>query len=190
MPGDAVVSVSGTAITKATFNHWMKVAAASSTDAGDPQAPVMPEPPKYTACIAHLAATAPKPAKGQKAPTTAKLKSECEDAVQSAAARGAGLPDLLAWVLGEASSLGVKHQRLEVHKEFEKIKTEQFPKAAEFEKFLASSGQTVSDLLLRVKLNLLSQKIQTEDRQADKSKVTEAQIDQVLQGKQVPVRHA
>ena len=48
----------------------------------------------------------------------------------------------------------------EVKKEFTKIKTQEFPKASEFEKFLASSGQTVSDLLLRVKLNLLSQKIQ------------------------------
>ena len=42
----------------------------------------------------------------------------------------------------------------------EHIKHQQFPKAAEFEKFLQTSGQTVSDLMLRVKLNLLSQKIQ------------------------------
>jgi foldase protein PrsA len=54
----------------------------------------------------------------------------------------------------------VKLTDQEVKKQFAKIKQEQFPKAAEFEKFLASSGQTVSDLLLRVKLNLLSQKIQ------------------------------
>ena len=64
------------------------------------------------------------------------------------------------WVIGEASHLGVKVSDAEVKKEFEKIKNEQFPKAAEFEKFLASSGQTVSDLLLRVKLNMLSSKIQ------------------------------
>ncbi len=64
------------------------------------------------------------------------------------------------WVIGEAANLGVKVSDAEVKKEFEKIKNEQFPKAAEFEKFLASSGQTVSDLLLRVKLNMLSSKIQ------------------------------
>ncbi len=64
------------------------------------------------------------------------------------------------WVLGEATALGVKVSDAEVKKQFEKIKNQQFPKAAEFEKFLASSGQTVSDLLLRVKLNMLSQKIQ------------------------------
>ena len=64
------------------------------------------------------------------------------------------------WVIGEAGKLGVKVSDAGVKKEFEKIKNEQFPKAAEFEKFLATSGQTVSDLLLRVKLNMLSSKIQ------------------------------
>src|SRR4029077_14225742 len=42
-------------------------------------------------------------------------------------------------------------------------------------KFLTSSGQTVSDLLLRVKLNLLSSKIQQKIVK-EKSKVTQAQI--------------
>jgi foldase protein PrsA len=78
-------------------------------------------------------------------------------------------------VLEEGSSLGVKLTDKEVHKQFEKIKTSQFPKASEFEKFLATSGQTVSDLLLRVKLNLLSQKIEQKIIK-QKSKVTEAQI--------------
>ena len=64
------------------------------------------------------------------------------------------------WVIGEGNSLGVKISDKEVKKEFEKIKNTQFPKPAEFQKFLTTSGQTVSDLLLRVKLNLLSSKIQ------------------------------
>src|SRR5208282_5687039 len=64
----------------------------------------------------------------------------------------------------------------EVKKEFTKIKNAQFPKAAEFEKFLADSGQTVSDLLLRVKLNLLSSKIQQKIVKT-KATVTQAQIE-------------
>jgi foldase protein PrsA len=56
-----------------------------------------------------------------------------------------------------------------------KIRTQQFPSTAEFEKFMASSGQTVSDLLLRVKLNMLSQKIQQKIAKS-KVKVTQAQI--------------
>jgi foldase protein PrsA len=174
IPGDAVVQVSGTPISKTAFEHWMKVASASSATAAT-EKPVVPEPPNYTACIAHLAATTAKPAKGQKAPTTKQLKSECETEYKSLQSEVLGFLISSQWVIGEASSLGVKLSDAEVKKEFAKIKSEEFPKAAEFEKFLASSGQSVSDLLLRVKLNLLSQKIEKQIVK-DKSKVTQAQI--------------
>jgi foldase protein PrsA len=174
IPGDAVVQVGGTPITKTAFEHWMKVASASSAS-GTTEKPVVPEPPNYSACIAHLAATAPKPAKGQSAPTTAQLKSECEQQYKSLQSEVLGFLISSQWVIGEASSLGVKLSDAEVKKEFAKIKSAQFPKAAEFEKFLASSGQSVSDLLLRVKLNLLSQKIQKQIIKK-KSTVTQAQI--------------
>jgi foldase protein PrsA len=174
IPGDAVVQINGTPITKDAFNHWMGIAAASSTS-GTTEKPAVPEPPNYTTCIAHLAKTSPKPAKGQKAPTTAQLKSECETQYKSLQSEVLGFLISSTWVTGEASSLGVKLSDAEVKKEFTKIKTTQFPKAAEFEKFLATSGQTVSDLLLRVKLNLLSQKIQKKIIK-EKSTVTEAQV--------------
>jgi foldase protein PrsA len=174
VPGDAVVQVGGNPITKTAFEHWMTVAAASSAlTAGEK--PVIPVPPRYTACIAHLAATAPKPAKGQKAPTTAQLKSECEQQYKSLQSEVLSFLISSQWVLNEAKSLGVKLSDAEVHKEFTKIKTAQFPKAAEFEKFLQTSGQSVSDLLLRVKLNMLSSKIQKQVVK-NKATATEAQI--------------
>ncbi len=172
--GDAVVQVNGTPITKTAFDHWMGIAAASSSS-GSTEKPAVPEPPNYTTCIAHLAKTSPKPAKGQKAPTTSELKSECATQYKSLQSEVLGFLISSSWVTGEAAALGVNLSDAEVKKEFTKIKTTQFPKAAEFEKFLASSGQTVSDLLLRVKLNLLSQKIQKKIIK-EKSTVTEAQI--------------
>ena len=129
-------------------------------EAGSTEKPVVPVPPDFTACIAHLRVTSAKTAKGKAAPTTQKLKSECETQYKALQQEVLGFLISSQWVLSEANSLGVKLSDAEVKKEFEKIKATQFPKAAEFEKFLASSGQTVSDLLLRVKLNLLSQKIQ------------------------------
>ena len=174
IPGDAVVQVNGTPIPKTAFEHWMSVAAAS-TSAGTTEKPVIPVPPNYTACISHLAATSPKPAKGQSAPTTKQLKTQCEQQYKSLQQEVLGFLISSQWVIGEASSLGVKLSDGEVKKEFAKIKSQQFPKAAEFEKFLSTSGQSVSDLLLRVKLNLLSQKIQKQIIKA-KSTVTQAQI--------------
>jgi len=171
--GDAVVSVAGKPREKTTFHHWRGVAAAS-TAATTGAKPPIPEPPHYTACIA-AAKAAVKPVKGQATPSEAQLKSQCEQEYKSLQQEVLGFLISSEWVLGEASSLGVKVSDAEVKKQFEKIKNQQFPKSAEFEKFLKTSGQTVSDLLLRVKLNLLSSKIQQKVVK-EKSKVTQAQL--------------
>jgi foldase protein PrsA len=173
IPGDAVVSVDGKSITKDTFKHWMSVASASSSASAGAK-PAVPVPPNYTACIAQ-AATAAKATKGAKTPSQKELKSQCETQYKSLQSEVLGFLISSSWVLGEASSLGVKVSDKEVKKQFEKIKTQQFPKSAEFEKFLKTSGQTVSDLLLRVKLNLLSTKIQQKIIK-EKSKVSQAEI--------------
>jgi foldase protein PrsA len=174
VPGNAVVSVNGTPITKAAFEHWISVAAASTAGSTGAK-PVIPDPPDYTSCIAHLEATSPKPAKGQSKPTAAQLKSECEQQYKSLQQEVLGFLISSSWVLGEAESLGVKVSDAEVRKEFEKIKNEQFSQPGEFQKFLATSGETVSDLLLRVKLNMLSQKIQ--QKVSKKKAVTQAEIE-------------
>ncbi|HXD54270.1 MAG TPA: peptidyl-prolyl cis-trans isomerase [Solirubrobacteraceae bacterium] len=159
IPGNAVVNIDGAgSITKDAYGHWLSVAAASTTATGEKQ--TVPVPPQYTACIAHLKATAPKPAKGQKAPTEAALKTQCQQQYKSLQQEVLGFLISSSWVLGEAKSLGVKVSDKEVENQFLHIKHQQFPKPAEFEKFLSTSGQSVSDLLLRVKLNMLSQKIQ------------------------------
>jgi foldase protein PrsA len=177
IPSDAVVQIDGKPISKATFNHWLGVAAAATatTSEGAAPKPVIPEPPKYKACIAHLEATQPKPAKGQPPTSPAQLKSQCETQYKSLQQEVLGFLISSTWVLGEASSLGVSVSDKEVKKRFNSIREQQFPKAAEFEKFLASSGQTVSDLLLRVKLNLVSSKIQQKIIKS-KSNVSHAQV--------------
>jgi foldase protein PrsA len=179
IPGNAVAQIGEQAITKETFGHWLNVAAASSaqTAAGKTAPkPVVPDPPSYTNCIAHLKATAPKPAKGQPAPTEAQLKAQCEQQYTALKQEVLGFLISSNWVLGEASDQGVSVSDKEVEKKFNELKTQQFPKEADFQKFLASTGQTKNDLLLRVKLNLLSQKIQQKVTKNGGKKPTEAQI--------------
>jgi foldase protein PrsA len=175
IPSNAVVQVNGNPITKATFAHWMAVATASTAAAAGAK-PVVPEPPDYKACIARARAITPT-VKGQPAPTQAVLKSQCEQQYKALQQEVLGFLISSAWVLGEAESLGVKVSDKEVHKRFEEVVKQQFPKAAEFEKFLASSGQSVSDLLLRVKLNLLAQRVQ-QNIAKRKASITHAQIAQ------------
>ncbi len=167
VPSDAVVSVDGTSISKAAFKHWMGVAAVS-TAAGTPGAKsAIPEPPDYTACIAHLK-------ESSKKSTTAELKKQCEQQYKAYLQEVLSFLTSSQWVLSEAQALGVKVTDAEVKKQFTTIKDQQFRKPAEFEKFLQSSGQSISDLLLRVKLNMLSTKIQT--KIVAGKKVTEAEV--------------
>jgi foldase protein PrsA len=175
IPGNAVAQVNGTPITTSTFKHWIKVAAVSSASSPLTKTAAAPEPPEYTACIAHLKEIAPAPAKGQSPPSAAVLKKECEGQYKGLSQEVLGFLISSSWVLGEAHSLGIKLTDKEVKKQFETIRNQQFPKAAEFEKFLATSGQSVSDLLLRVKLNMLSTRIQSKILKS-KGQVTQAQI--------------
>jgi hypothetical protein len=64
------------------------------------------------------------------------------------------------WVIEEAARLKVDVSEVEVKRTFDRIRAQQFPRRKEFTAFLRQSGQTVADLLFRVKLNLLSTRIQ------------------------------
>jgi foldase protein PrsA len=181
IPSNAVVSVNGNGITNSTFSHWMMVAANSSSAsaaAAGKTAPkaVVPDPPTYKACIAHLEATAPKPAKGQAKPTATALKAQCEQQYTALKQQVLGYLISADWVIGEASEQGVKVTDAEVKKQFNQIKSQQFPKEADFQKFLTNTGYTVSDVLLRVKLDLLSQKIQQKISKDAGKKPTQKEI--------------
>jgi foldase protein PrsA len=179
IPGDAVVQVNGQAITKETFNHWLGVAASASASAlpGQKAAkPVVPDPPTYTKCVAHLKEIEPKPAKGQTPKTEAALKAECEQQYKSLQQQVLGFLISADWVIGQAEEQSVKVSDAEVAKRFNQLKKQQFPKEAEFQKFLATTGQTVSDLLLRVKLNMLTEKIQQKVTKEAKKQVNEAAV--------------
>ena len=76
VPGNAVASVDGDGITRTDFNHWMNIAAATSQGATGTR--VTYSPPDFTACVATKRKTAPKPAKGQPAPTEAQFKTQCK----------------------------------------------------------------------------------------------------------------
>ncbi len=178
--GDAVVQVNGQPITKATLNHWLGVAAASTsaaTAAGQKAAkPVVPDPPTYSNCIAHLKEIEPKPVKGQKPKTEAALKAQCEQ--QYTALKQQALSFLIGvdWVFGQAEEQGIKLSDKEVEQQFNKLKKQQFPKEVEFQKFMASTSYTVNDLLLRVKYGMLTTKIQEKIAKEAKKNVNEAAV--------------
>jgi foldase protein PrsA len=171
VPGDAVATVDGNTIDKTQFTHWMNVAARTS---GQPNAKA-PDPPDYAACIADKRKTAPKPAKGQPKTTDAQLKTQCKQQYEGLRNQVLQLLVTFQWIQGEANDLGVKVTDAEVKKSFEQQKKQSFPKDADYQKFLKTSGQTNEDILQRVKLDLLSNKIRDKVTKG-KDKVSNAQI--------------
>jgi hypothetical protein len=89
------------------------------------------------------------PAKGQPPQSAAELRDEVLGFLISS-----------DWVLGEAGARHVSATDVQVRRQFDRLRAQQFPHRGELERFERESGQSVADLLLRVRLNLDSERIQ------------------------------
>jgi foldase protein PrsA len=172
IPGDSVATVDGKNITKSTYDHWLNIAAKSAGPTGGGS---IPKPPDYKDCIAEKRKTLPKPAKGQPQTTDAQLKTQCQSEYKALQQQVMQLLISFHWIEGEAKEQGVKVTDADVKKQFESQKKASFPTDQKYQEFLKQSGQTEADILMRVKLDLLSNKIR-EKVTKDATKVTDAEI--------------
>ncbi|HEV2062736.1 MAG TPA: peptidyl-prolyl cis-trans isomerase, partial [Solirubrobacteraceae bacterium] len=181
VPGNAVAKVGDETIPKSTFDHWMRIAAISSqgpAPEGEAAPKVnIPQPPDFTACIAEKKKTAPKPPKGQPQPTDDQFKAQCRQEYEGLRDQVMQLLIQEKWVRGEAEDQGVTVTDAEVRKAFEEQKKQSFPKEGDYEKFLKTSGFTEQDILFRVRLEQLSNKLR-EKVIKGKDQVSEEQIKQ------------
>jgi foldase protein PrsA len=168
VPGNAVAEVDGTAVEKQDFDHWMTIAAKSSGAA-------VPKPPDYAACVAAARKNLPKPGKGVPKTTDAQLKTQCKQQYEQLRDQVLNLLISFEWIEGEAQAQGVKVTDAEARKTFDQQRKQSFPKDADYQKFLKDSGQTEGDILKRVRLDALSNKIRDKVIKG-KDKVSEQQI--------------
>lgn len=162
VPSDAVAKVGNIAISKASFNHWLSVAQKSQAAQSAPGTPVVPlDSPNFTSCIAFHQRSDPKPPKGQPNTTPTALKAQCQQ--QFNAARDQVVPFLITavWLQGEAVDMGVKVTAAETAKALKTIEATRFPTPAQLQQFLLKSGETQEDLLFRVRIDTLSNKLRT-----------------------------
>lgn len=179
VPGNAVAKVGDASVTKSQFDHWLNVAAVSS--AGQQQSSAAaartaaPDPPSYARCIAQRKKAAPKPAKGQPTPTDAQYKAQCQQQYQSLRDQVMSFLISAQWIQQEAKDRKIELTGAQVQKAFQTTKKQSFPKEADYQKFLKSSGMTQADILFRVKLDSLSNKLRAAVTKG-KDAVTPAQI--------------
>src|ERR1700742_4633851 len=156
VPGNAVATVDGEAINKEDFSHWMTVAAKSTGQANA----AVPDPESgYAKCVAAKRKATPAPAKGQPKVTDTQLKTQCKQEYDQLRNQVLQLLISFKWIQGEAAAMKVNVTDAEVKKSFAEQKKQSFPKEADYQKFIKQSGQTQEDILQRVKLDLLSNKI-------------------------------
>jgi foldase protein PrsA len=171
LPGNAVAEVDGTAIQKQDFEHWMNVAVKSSAQGDNAEL----KPPAFTECIAQAKKAAAKPAEGQPKQTDADFKKQCQAQYDQLRQQIVGLLISFQWIEREAEKQGIKATDAEINKALADQKKQNFPKEADYQKFLKDSGQTNEDVLKRVRLDVLSNKIR-EKVTKGKDKVSDAQI--------------
>src|SRR3954452_14948370 len=171
VPGNAVATVDGNSIEKSQFVHGLTVASKS----GGKARAAPPKPPKFTECIAQKRKTTPAPAKGQPKVTDSQLKAQCKQEYSSLRDQVLQLLISFEWIEGEAKAQNIKVSDKEVQAAFDKQRKQAFPKDADFQKFLKDSGQTEADILKRVRLDTLSNKIRDKVTKG-KDQVSDAQI--------------
>jgi foldase protein PrsA len=175
VPSDAVAKVGDSTIKKATFDHWMNVAAISSQGGAAGAKATVPDAPAFTNCIAEKTKSAPKPAKGQPKPTADTFKSQCQQEYDGLKQQVLQFLISSEWIQGEAAAQKVTVAQSEVDKQFETTKKQSFPKPADFDKFLKTSGMTLEDIKFRVKLDALSNALRTKITKG-KDAVSDTQI--------------
>jgi foldase protein PrsA len=178
VPSNAVAKVDDTVIEKRTFDHWMQIAAISAQGpaqgAAKPKVNV-PQPPEYTACVADKKKTSPKPPKGQPQPKDSDFKAQCKQEYEGLRDQVMQLLIQNEWVAGEAAEQDVKVSDADVKKAFDQQKKQSFPKEKDYQNFLKTSGFSEEDVLFRVRLEQLSNKLR-EKIVKGKDKVSDTQV--------------
>jgi foldase protein PrsA len=170
VPTGAVAKVGDATITQDEFDKWLNTAAKGNAQGG---AAVVPDPPDFKKCIAAKSKT-PVP-KGQQKPTDGALKKQCKSEYDALKREVMQFLIQAEWVQQEAAEQDIKVSDQEIKKSFEDQKKQAFPNDKQYKEFLASSGMTEEDILFRVKLDQLQQKL-TQKVTEDAKKVTDEDI--------------
>lgn len=145
VPRGAVADVSDKPISKQDFDHWLGVVNASQ-QAPSKQRKKPPKPPKPGS------------------PAYNQLRDQVIQFLVSA-----------RWIEGEATDRNISTSAKEVQRQFKQTRDQSFESKKAYERFLKQSGQSQQDILFRVKLDVLSNKLR-QDITTDVGQVDDDEI--------------
>ena len=173
-PGGAVQSgavayVGSTVISKSALESRMAIEARQEP----PPENIVPVPPRFTACIAHLRAAAAK--SRATAASEGQLKSRCEGLYLRLLYNGMQPLIATAWVIGGAREEGLTASDQQIRSGLERDLARQFGSEAKFQKYLRQTNENIPDLLYTEELLILSEAIRHKIAEATPP-VTAAQV--------------
>lgn len=171
VPSDGVAKVGDAVIKKSEFDHWLKTAVAGQQQQGGPAS--VPDAPDFKKCVA--AGQKQPAAQGASKPPEKQLKAQCKMQYDQLKTDVMQFLIQAQWVEQEAGRQDVKVSDAEIKKQFQDQKKSSFRTDKAYQQFLKTSGLTEDDILFRVKLDALQNKL-TQKVTNDKAKITNADI--------------
>jgi foldase protein PrsA len=172
VPPGAVAKVGDSEITQDDFDKWLTTAVKGQAQGGTA---VVPDPPDFPKCVA---AKKKAPAtESQGTPSEAQLKKQCEQEYNQLKREVMQFLIQAEWVQQEAAARDIEVSDKAVQKSFEDQKKQAFPTDKAYQQFLKTSGMTEEDILFRVKLDQLQQKL-TQKVTEDAKKVSQEDIEE------------
>jgi foldase protein PrsA len=170
VPPNAVAKVGDETITQDEFNKWIETAVKSQAQGAQV---AVPDPPDFTKCVA-AKKKAPTPS-GQGKQTDAALKKQCQSEFNNLKREVMQFLIQSEWVQQEAEKRDITVSDKAVRKSFEDQKKQAFPTEKAYKQFLKTSGMSEADILFRVKLAQLQEKL-TQKVTEDAKKVSDADV--------------
>ena len=149
---NAVATVDGNPITLQAYNHWMFIAVKGQSQGASGVPTIVPnDPPNFTSCIAQVH----KQIKSFAKTPASTIKNDCNQLFTSLNAQVLDFLVKAYWYQLEARRLHVKLTQKQVMQAFVSAKNQQFKTESQFTTFLSETGQTLNDILFRVRANKL-----------------------------------
>jgi foldase protein PrsA len=171
VPSGAVATVGDESISQQEFDRWFKTASAAQAQGGQT---AEPDPPDFEKCVA-TKKKLPQP-QGQDKPSDSELKKQCKTEYETLRTQVMQFLIQAEWVQQEAEKQDVNVTDAQINKSLEDQKKQAFPNEKAYKEYLKSSGLTEEDVLFRVKLDQLQQKL-TQKITEDSKKVTDQDIE-------------
>jgi len=143
--GPIIAEVAGAPIYKSQFDSRMAMEVRGEAEGTQ----FLPVPPEFSVCISRLTAVAPKPTNGPLQSTT-QLRASCREVYRKLLRKVLGPLISGQWVIREAAADGVAPTEAQVKQRFEYYRSREFRTEARLRAYLASTGETIPDMLFNV----------------------------------------